>query len=257
VVGRHMTAGRTRPGTWVEIVGVAGSGKSTLTDTLTTCGVPWHVADSLQTRRPAHWPYVLDALPAVARMGWLGVRALSPLTWDEAKFVIYVSEWERYLRVQHVSEHRATVLDQGPLFALARLLWTEKPLTRTRTFEAWVEEMLDGWSRALAAIVWLDAPEDVLIGRINGRAQQHEVKGASASAAADLLRRHRAAYDRLFTVVERLGRPEVLSFDTSIASVGAIADAVSEYRRIAEGKQARPEIAARPAPERAREEVAQ
>jgi shikimate kinase len=258
VVGGDMTgAGVKAAAAWIEIAGVAGSGKSTLTDALAARSAAWHLADSLHTRRAAHWPYVLHALPEVARMASLGVRVGPPLTWDEVKFVIYVSEWERYLRADHGNGHRGTVLDQGPLFALARLLWTEKPLTRTPTFEAWVEEMLDHWSRSLAAIVWLDAPEDVLLERINGRTQQHEAKGATASAATDLLRRHRAVYDRLLGVIERLGRPRVVSFDTGVASAAAIADAVSGFIGLAGRNRGRAKIAQGPAPERAGREVVQ
>jgi deoxyadenosine/deoxycytidine kinase len=250
-----VTAGCARSSTWVEVAGVAGSGKSTLTHTLGARAGACRVAESLHTRRPAHWPYVLRAVPSVGRVAWMSARAHSQLTWDEVKFVIYIGQWERFLRAQRANGHGATILDQGPVFALARLLWTEKPLTRTRRFEAWVEEMLDQWSRALAAIVWLDAPTGVLLERINGRAQEHEAKRASASAAADLVRRHRAAYDRLFAVIERLGRPRVLTFDTSVASESAIADAVAGSIGFGDGIRGVPGMAGRPAPQRPRREV--
>ncbi len=233
VGGRVTAVGSVRSSAWVEIVGVAGSGKSTLTDALAGHGADWRVADSLHTRAPAHWPYVLRALPSAARVARLGVREGPALTWDELKFVMYVTEWERFLRTHEIFGRGCTILDQGPVFALARLLWTEKPVTLTRRFEVWVEEMLERWSRSLTAILWLDAPADVLIGRINGRSQPHEAKGVAASTAADVVRRHRAAYDRLFDVLGRLGRPPVLSFDTSVVPVSAIADAVAAF--IADG----------------------
>jgi len=49
--------------------------------------------------------------------------------------------------------------------------------TVTPAFDAWWEDMLRLWVGELSAIVWLDAPDDVLWRRINGRSQLHRTKG--------------------------------------------------------------------------------
>ena len=51
----------------VEIVGVAGSGKSTLTRAMGS-DYGCHVADSLHTKLPGHWPYVAHGLPRVVEL---------------------------------------------------------------------------------------------------------------------------------------------------------------------------------------------
>jgi hypothetical protein len=213
----------------IEIVGVAGSGKSTLTRTLSRRYPASRVADSLHTRVPAHWPYVAHSvprvLPLVARSAW----NRPVLSWDEIKFVIYVSEWDRFLRDRREYRSGVTVLDQGPIFALARLLWAEKPLTRSRPFQAWFNERVERWSLELDAVVRLVAPDQSLLERINHREQRHEAKGRSTSEGLEVIKSHSQAFGKLFDVIARLGRPRVLSFDTSTMSPDEIAGELAEF----------------------------
>ena len=199
----------------VEIVGVAGTGKSTLTRALVEHVPTCRVADSLHTRQPAHWPYVAHGLPSALSLMARTTRSRQPLSWDEIKFVLYLFEWGRYLDAQPGLQAGITVLDQGPLFGLARLLWGGNPATRTPHFRAWLTGMVADWSRALGLVVWLDATDDVLVERIDRRQQRHEAKGRAREEALGLLERHRDAYGRVLDEVLRLGRLPVHRLDTS------------------------------------------
>jgi len=212
----------------IEIVGVAGVGKSTLTRTLCAQYAGCRVADSLHTRVPAHWPYVARSLPRVLPLVARSARNRPAWSWDEIKFAIYVSEWDRYLRDR--PEHRSgvTVLDQGPIFALARLLWGKKPVTRGAPFETWLRRMVERWSLELDAIVWLVAPDEALLERINHREQRHEAKGKSVPEGLELIELHREAYGRLLELVTGLGRPRVLRFDTSTMGPAEIAGKLAD-----------------------------
>jgi hypothetical protein len=150
-------------------------------------------------------------------------RQRPAFSWDEIKFVIYVSEWNRFLRANREYRSGVTVLDQGPIFALARLLWGQKPVTKRDSFRAWLNEMVERWSLELDAIVWLVAPEDVLLERINHRDQRHEAKDKPALEGLDLIRSHAAAYGQLHESIARLGRPPLLHFDSSAMSPAEIA----------------------------------
>lgn len=202
----------------LEILGVAGTGKSTLAcalaDDVPTC----RVADSLHTRLPAHWPYVAHGLPRVLPLLLRTGRRRPVLSWEEVKYVLYVAEWSRFLNAR--PEHRAglTVLDQGPLFGLARLLWGGKPATRSPQFQRWLARMVAHWSEELDLVVWLDASEDVLVERINFREQRHEAKGQVRERALELLQRHRDAYGRVLDEVQRVGRLPIRRLDTSTTS---------------------------------------
>lgn len=211
----------------VEIVGVAGSGKSTLTRVLRS-DYGCDVADTLHTKLPGHWPYVAHGLGRAAPFLVASIRDRPMLSWDELKFVLYVTEWDRFLRAQYRDRPGLVVLDQGPMFALARLLWGRKPLTRHASFEAWLRRMVGFWSHELDAIVLLDAPDAVLLGRIDTREQRHDAKGVPSHEGLELLRRHREAYERVFEVVEILGGTRVLRYDTATMPAARIAGEIAE-----------------------------
>jgi thymidylate kinase len=212
----------------IEIAGVAGAGKSTLTRTLRHRYAGCRVADSLHTRVPAHWPYVAHSIPRLLPIIARPVRNRPLLSWDELKFAIYVSEWIRFLRASREYRYGVTILDQGPIFALACLLWGQKPITRSERFQAWVKEMVERWSLELDAIVWLAAPDHALLERINHRDQTHEAKGKSRQEGHELIESHRQAYGQLFELIDRLGRPRVLRFDTNTMSPVEIAGELAE-----------------------------
>lgn len=217
----------TRETQAVEIVGVAGSGKSTLSRALRS-EYGCHVADSLHTKLPGHWPYVVHGLPRVVPFLAASVRDRPLLSWDELKFVLYVAEWDRFLRAEYRDRPGVVVLDQGPMFALARLLWGGKPVTRHPSFEEWLRRMAGHWSHELDAIVLLDAPDAVLLERIDAREQRHDAKGVSSHEGLELLGRHREAYGRVFELVESLGGTRVLRYDTATMPPDRIAAEIVE-----------------------------
>jgi hypothetical protein len=120
------------------------------------------------------------------------------------------------------------VLDQGPVFALACLLWGRNPITRQPPFEAWLRRMVEHWSRELDAIVVLDAPDDVLLARIDEREQRHDAKGVSAHEGLELIGRHREAYGRVLELIEDPGRPHVLQYDTATMPPDGLAVELAE-----------------------------
>ena len=211
----------------VEIVGVAGSGKSTLARALRS-DYGCRIADSLHTRLPTHWPYVLHGLPGLSPLVAASMRDRPMLSWDELKFVLYVSEWHRFLRAERDHRPGAIVLDQGPIFALACLLWGRKPVTHSMRFELWQRRMVERWSLELDAIVLLDAPDDTLLTRIDDRTQRHDVKGASRPAGLELVERHRDAYGRVLERIEDLGRPRLLRYDTATMPPATVAASLAE-----------------------------
>ncbi len=209
----------------IEIVGVAGTGKSTLTGILRDRGAVR--ADILHTRRLAHLPYVVRGTPSVGRL--LAVRGGDGRRpdWDELKFIAYARTWDRYLGSHAPAGSRPVILDQGPVFALARLIWGASRPVGTPRFDRWVDAMLERWSRSLDAIVWLDASTDVVLRRINGRATPHEVKGAEANRALEVLRSHRNAYDELRRRIETTGAIRVVDVDTTERPPIELADAIT------------------------------
>jgi hypothetical protein len=90
---------------------------------------------------------------------------------------------------------------------LARLLVFGGAAVQTRAFDRWWHGAIALWARTLSAIVWVDAPDDVLGARLNTRAQSHRLRGTSEPTMRAFFASYRAAYQRVLTDLEAAGGP--------------------------------------------------
>ena len=211
----------------IEIVGVAGAGKSTLAHRL-SAEPGRYLAPFLDTRRRRHRRYIWRSLPAVAPVLMRGAWNRPRISWRELKLVVYVASWPRYLSESWEPGQTGFVLDQGPVYALGRLRALGKPFTQTPSFERWKHKMVGVWSRVLSHVVVLDAPDQTLIKRIGARADQHEAKGLPSELGIEFLRRHRRAFEEIIGLVELAGGPTCLRVDSGLASAEELAMGVSK-----------------------------
>jgi hypothetical protein len=207
-----------RPPRALELVGPAGSGKTTLYRALAArCpavapGVPFgglgHVRLGLR--------HAARLLPA-----WLasGGRFLDE---KELRSLDYVAGWaegvERLPRGGTIA-----VFDHGPLFRIARLRAFGPPLVESAAFRRWAEAAVRRWARLHDAVVCLDAPDRLLRARIDARDERHRMKGGEAGEAQRFLARYRAAYEGVLAELAAAGGPEPIRVDTSREAPEAIA----------------------------------
>jgi hypothetical protein len=112
--------------------------------------------------------------------------------------------------IGRASPASAVVFDQGPVFSLTRPSLTDERLAD------WHETWFDAWAPLLDLVVWLDAPDAVLIERINSRPKWHGLKGGDAVAARAKLLKDREVYERALADLESRERhPRILRFDTA------------------------------------------
>jgi shikimate kinase len=176
----------------VELVGLAGVGKSTLARELVAgrpdlqLGLPLSRLRSARAQAEAVRPFVMPYLRHAAGTAWFPryqVRGLG-----------YLQAWRRSL--DQVPEGVAyVVLDHGPLFWLTTLDALGPRLTSTAAFRRWWHRTLDDWAGLLDVVVWLDAPDELLMQRIRARAQRHVLLGASDHDSEVFLARYRASYE--------------------------------------------------------------
>jgi hypothetical protein len=118
------------------------------------------------------------------------------------------------------------LLDEGPVFSLGRLsVFQQANRGAGRIARAWRAEV-DRWATRLDAVVWIDAPDNVLADRIRTRAKDHQVKGGADEEIADFLARYRQAYREILDRLTASGSVAMVQLDTANVAVDAAADRV-------------------------------
>lgn len=185
------------------------------------------MAPFLDVGRLAHAPYVLHSLIRLVPIVVAGLSRKPRMSWREIKLVMYVNEWPRYISRTCEPGQNMLVMDQGPIYALGRLEAMGKPFIRSAVYRRWRLQMTDIWAKKLTRIVFLDAPDSVLVERIGGRSQAHETKGKPAEVGYEFLGRHRLAFDQMVATIEMAGGPEAHRIDTGSRSLGQLAAEVA------------------------------
>jgi len=202
----------------LELVGVAASGKTTLFRALLRSE---RFAPGVPVRGHAHLRHGL--VPAARLLpAWLGAGGRW-LNEKELRSLSYVAGWAEGVERAQPGDPVA-LFDHGPLFRIARLRAFGPPLVASAPFRRWAAAAVRRWAGLLGGVIWLDAPDDLLLARIEGRAERHRMQGESAEHTRRFIARYRAAYESLLRELALAGGPEALRIDTSAEPATAIAD---------------------------------
>ena len=212
----------------VEIVGVAGSGKTTLTRSLPRAGQPFRTVEPLRLRDRHHRKTAVRAIPGLSMMLLANPLTAMRLGWTEFKLLLYLERWDRLIRGDPSLGGRIAVVDQGPVYALARLETGERPFTGNRVLTGWLRRVVERWACAIDLIIWLDAADDALRARIVGRDQKHDVKDRSDVEIRAFLQGYRDAYERVTAQLSQAGGPDVIRFDTTTTGAAQLGERVAE-----------------------------
>ena len=182
-----------------EIVGPAGAGKSTLARALrerdgrvrTGLSV-WGLPPRLLLTN------AFTSLPILVGF-YRGGRRLS---WGEVNLVIRLNALHQLLgRKSFKRDHKALLLDEGTVFALVKLhaFGREGEGAEAGRLDRWARGLLRRWAERLDAVIWLDAPDDVLARRIRERDKPHRVKGGTDEEIYAFLARYRRSYEQIIS----------------------------------------------------------
>jgi shikimate kinase len=75
----------------------------------------------------------------------------------------------------------------------------------------------------LDVVVWLDAPESVLLRRIGGRTKEIIRGGGTEAELKQLLKAYRVAYREVIEAIRATGRTTIIEVDTATTSPGQTA----------------------------------
>lgn len=206
-----------------EIVGPAGAGKSTLTRVLRERGESLRTGLSVWGLPPTL--LVLNYFLAMPKVFGL-YRSRRRLRWEEVKLIVRLNALHQLLGRESSKSYKTLLLDEGTIFALVKLLAFNNDGERNSGFDKWTHSVLDRWAGRLDAVIWLDAPDEVLAERIRARHKAHRVKDKTDQEIYEFLGRYRHSYESVLTELSARHGLKLIRFSTEQESLEQIADQV-------------------------------
>lgn len=209
----------------VELMGPAGAGKTTVLRALGAAD-PRLRAGFRVERGVAAVPWIVRSGLALApMMGSLARRAPHMLV-DNSIGLLRLKVFEFALPAWHAAGQRALLLDEGPLFLLARLRVHSVRAPAIETVSTFWYRAREHWRRTIDAIIWLDATDDTLIARIRARRKRHRVKQVDDDQTRRFLAHYRAAYREVLSPRKGDAPLQVLAHDTTSLRLSEVAERV-------------------------------
>jgi GTPase SAR1 family protein len=139
----------------IEIVGLAGTGKSTLVRSLRQGNEKIQIFPL-----PKSWfLWSLIKRSILWLPLWFQRNQLSEeFTSEEVTSIGCIDAWLPYLQLKTASSENIAVMDPGSVYWLTKLQGFASQPTGRSLYRHWLEKKFEQWSSALDVIVWLDAP---------------------------------------------------------------------------------------------------
>lgn len=216
----------------VELVGLAGAGKTTLSKALIQQDERIQISGDLKLRKVGHLSVFLKQFPFVLPLLLSRGPASRMFTWDEIKSLVYLRAWPDVLRranAMHAQHAQVILLDQGPIFKLATLHAFGPEKLKARDSELWWQRMFEKWAGTLDLAIWLNAPADILVKRINTRQKRHKIKGQNDREAHQFLAQYQASYEHALNQLAAQRRTTVACVDTSQKKIDQVVEEVLQH----------------------------
>lgn len=200
----------------VEIIGLAGAGKTTLCEVLSRDDQHIQKSNFPDVHRLGHAPFFMLNGARLAPLLFLpGGHCDRRLRRREFAWISILYGWDAVLNGELASSKKIIVLDQGPIYLLAEIGEFGPQYLKSHRYDNLWREIHSRWAHTLDLVVWLDTEDEILAERIRMRQQDHVVKLASDREIFDFLARYREAYGRIVSVLSSDGNgPRILRLDS-------------------------------------------
>lgn len=206
----------------VEIIGPAGSGKTTLIARLSQRNSS--IQPIYRLRQPKHITYyfvsALLSIPYFLCQSILGER----YTRREINKMLRLRASCQILERYALRYNKVIVVDQGPIYTLATLPDDEIESSKDGCSQGWWRDRITEMAETLDLVIWLDAPDEVLLDRIYNRSKEHVLKEVSRQDGEQLLTADRNAFAKTVSRLTAQGGPRYVRFDTSRISLDRIVE---------------------------------
>jgi thymidylate kinase len=208
----------------VEFVGVAGSGKTAISQALSHQNPLIKRSLHPNTRSFRDTPfYIINCLKLLLFFSRSRNDTLQ-LCRRELAWLAVLQGWPDYL-LKKYRGNQVIILDQGPIFLTADIHQFDIEKLRSSIADRWWRGIFNLWSHTLNMIVWFDAEDEKLRERIRNRDKGHLIKNSSDVEMQAFLNQHRIIYQQAIPLWVRAdGEPKIVTIDTSDRTIADISD---------------------------------
>ena len=138
--------------------------------------------------------------------------------------MVYLKAWLHVLGQRASNNDRVIILDHGPIYRLAVLREFGPEISKSQPYKRWWASLLHQWTATLAIVIWLDAPNAILLERIRARDHWHTIKDKCEQEAYEYLTHYRTALERILAESVTDRQLTLLRFDTNQETVEQIVE---------------------------------
>jgi thymidylate kinase len=208
----------------LEIVGLAGTGKSTILSSLTQRNK--EIQAGYCFKKILYLPCFINIIPLLFWTFLCRHRYSRQLTWQTIKVMVFLSTLHYVAKRQSSNNHAIIMLDQGPVYMLTWLHMFVLENVKNQRLKRWWENYLNKWASTLDIIIRLEAPDKILIERVYDRNKWHMIKEKTEQDVHDFLARYRRSYEHIISRLTLNGGPRMFSFNTNHDSINHVVNKI-------------------------------
>jgi shikimate kinase len=210
-----------------EIIGPAGAGKTSLSRLLQQSE---DIRSGLSVWRLPGWLLAVSAFLSIPKL--LTLYCLHRcLGWGEVKLVIQLNALRLLLHLESAKGFPTLLMDEGMIFALSKLDECGRERSTSHSQDK-VLHFLNPTTKILDAVIWLDAPDEVLAQRIRERAKPHRIKHQSDADIQEHLDSCRKSFEKIVAELNRSNDLKVIRFSTDKEPLEQIAAQILSHARL-------------------------